>query len=120
LVRFFLDESLPPRLCGALQALGFECESVAATDLAGATDEAVYGRAQELSAVLLTLDLDFADVRRFPGETPIIVLRLHSRMTSRQIVEFATIRLVRYRSQVEELQNAIMILEPRRVRIRRK
>ena len=70
--------------------------------------------------MLVTPDLDLADVRRFPGDTPIIVLRLRGRMTRSQLIEFATSRITRYRAEIEELGGAIMILEPRRSRIRRK
>ncbi len=88
--------------------------------MAGAADAVIYAKASELDAILITLDLDFSDVRRFGGPTAVIVLRPRGATTRQDLIEFATTRIVRYGAQVEELSGAIMILEPRRSRIRRK
>jgi predicted nuclease of predicted toxin-antitoxin system len=120
LARFFLDESLPPELAPALRDLGHEAIHAFDVGMAGSSDDDIYAKAGDLDAILITLDLDFSDIRGFGGPTPIIVLRLHGSTTRRVLSEFVTTRVVRYRADTEELRDAIMILEPRRSRIRRK
>ena len=88
--------------------------------MAGSSDDEIYAKAGEVDAILITLDLDFSDIRRFGGPTPIIVLRLRSPTSRQDLIEFVTTRIVRYRAEIESLHEAIMILGPRRSRIRRK
>jgi hypothetical protein len=56
--------------------------------MASAPDEQIALRAKETSAVLLSRDLDFADIRRYPPSqyAGIVVLRLADDATAREIV----------------------------------
>lgn len=75
---FKLDENLPAELAGMLRALEHDARTVAEQGLAGKQDELIASVVRKEQRVLVTLDLGFADVRRYPPESysGIIVLRL--------------------------------------------
>jgi predicted nuclease of predicted toxin-antitoxin system len=73
-----LDENVPLDLRPALEALGYDVDDVVSEGLSGCEDEAVWAAAQEAGRFLVTLDLDFSDVRVFPpgSHCGILVVRL--------------------------------------------
>ena len=77
-MRFKTDENLPAEAATILQGAGFDAESVWDEHLSGADDETIAARARDEDRILLTLDLDFANIRAYPPgqHTGIIVLRL--------------------------------------------
>jgi predicted nuclease of predicted toxin-antitoxin system len=67
-VRLKLDENIPASAGPRLSALGFDVDTVLAEGLQGRADEDVWTAARAESRMLVTQDLDFADVRKFaPG-----------------------------------------------------
>lgn len=68
-MRIKLDENLPERLLGRLAALGHEVDNVRMEGLAGAADPQVWDAAQAEGRFLITQDLDFSDIRKFPPGT---------------------------------------------------
>jgi len=118
--RFLIDESLPVLLADELIRVGHEAAHIATLGHAGASDDQVYARAIATDAVLISRDLDFADTRRFSGTAGIIVVRLRSRI---RILEFlATIvsLISDSATEIEALSGKVLILEPGRVRVRKK
>jgi predicted nuclease of predicted toxin-antitoxin system len=77
-MRFFLDANMPRSAVSALLSLGHQVEFCRDIGMANALDEAIAAHARETQAALVTRDLDFADVRRYPPEqhAGIVVLRL--------------------------------------------
>lgn len=73
-----LDENMPFRLSAYLRSLGHDADSVQEEKISGADDLTVWQHAQTEKRFLVTLDLDFSDVRRFrPGNhAGILLLRL--------------------------------------------
>lgn len=59
-MRFVIDAQLPPALACWLVAQGHHAEHVADMDMAAASDNAIWQRAEQLGAVILTKDEDFA------------------------------------------------------------
>ena len=59
-MRFLVDAQLPPALARWLEAKGHEAEHVNDIGMASAPDTAIWKRAVESSAVILTKDEDFA------------------------------------------------------------
>jgi predicted nuclease of predicted toxin-antitoxin system len=67
-MRFLIDANLPRSAVRLLVGLGHFVDFARDIGLASATDEAIARRAQESAAALLTRDLDFSDIRRYPRE----------------------------------------------------
>jgi predicted nuclease of predicted toxin-antitoxin system len=79
-VTFEIDENLPAEAAQILCVSGFVADTVADEDLSGSDDEVVATRSRSEDRGLVTLDLDFANIRAYlPGEhSGIIVLRVKS------------------------------------------
>jgi predicted nuclease of predicted toxin-antitoxin system len=70
-----LDENLSHQLKGVIDALGHETDTVAVEGLLSQSDEQVGEAAKREGRMLLTLDLDFSEIRKYPpGSHPVIVL----------------------------------------------
>ena len=70
-----LDENIDVRLAPFLAQGGHDADTVLDERLVGSDDETLYRTCQETGSVLITLDLDFANPRRFPPQdTPGIVV----------------------------------------------
>jgi predicted nuclease of predicted toxin-antitoxin system len=77
-VKFKIDENLPIEAATTLCEAGFDAETIRDERLSGADDDAVAARVQREGRVLVTLDLDFANIQAYPPDqfAGIIVLRL--------------------------------------------
>jgi predicted nuclease of predicted toxin-antitoxin system len=77
-LNFKIDENLPAECAALLRGAGFGADTVAEENLAGADDTAVARSVRAEGRVLITLDLDFANIQAYPPSTHpgIIVLRL--------------------------------------------
>jgi predicted nuclease of predicted toxin-antitoxin system len=77
-MRFLIDANLPRSAVGVLERFGHQVEFARDIVLAAATDEQVATHALKSNAAILTRDLDFADIRRYPPDRyyGIVVLRL--------------------------------------------
>jgi predicted nuclease of predicted toxin-antitoxin system len=72
-----IDENLPVDCAVILRDASFEADTVFDERLVGADDSAIASRARSEDRVLVTLDLDFSNIRAYPPSqhTGIIVLR---------------------------------------------
>lgn len=79
-MRFKVDENLPVQCVDLLRAAGHDALSVPDQGLAGAPDPQVAHACKDEQRVLVSLDLDFADIRTYPPSESggIIVFRLRS------------------------------------------
>ena len=77
-MKFKVDENLPAEVADLLRAAGHDAQTVPEENLTGVDDDVVCAVAQTEQRIVLTLDLDFADIREYPPEAGagIIVLRL--------------------------------------------
>jgi predicted nuclease of predicted toxin-antitoxin system len=116
-VRFKLDENLPELVHVALKGLGYDAHTVAEEGMAGARDELVLQACRVEDRILITLDLDFADIRSYPpGSYPGIWVLRPAKQTFREIESLvrAGIRL----ASVERVGGQLWIIDANRVRIR--
>jgi predicted nuclease of predicted toxin-antitoxin system len=76
-VKFKIDENLPVDVVHLLRSEGHDARSVIDQQLAGHSDVDVAVMCQTEERALVTLDLDFSDIRSYPPEDyfGIIVLR---------------------------------------------
>lgn len=116
-LRFKLDENIPARALTALHAAGHDAHTAIVEGLAGAHDRAVLEACIAEDRLLVTLDLDFADIREYPpgSHRGIWVLR-PARQTASAILALleAGIRL----SAAERTAGQLWVLDEQRVRIR--
>ncbi|MGC1416810.1 MAG: DUF5615 family PIN-like protein [Candidatus Acidiferrum sp.] len=76
-MKFKVDENLPAEHATMLRDAGHEADTVADQQLTGADDLALFKRCQTEDRILLTLDLDFANVQAYPPKlhSGIVVFR---------------------------------------------
>ena len=116
-LRFKLDENIPVRAVAALRTGGHDVETVEMEGLAGAADGAILAACIAEERVLVTLDLDFADIRAYPpgSHKGVWVLR-PPQQTFNSVVALieAGVRL----SATERTAGQLWVIDERRVRIR--
>jgi predicted nuclease of predicted toxin-antitoxin system len=83
-VQFKIDENLPPESAALLRNNGHDALTVWAQRLQGHSDTQIISVCQDEQRTLVTLDLDFADIRAYPPDhyAGIIVMRLSSQSRS--------------------------------------
>jgi len=116
-MRFKVDENLPVQCVGQLREAGHDALAVQDQALAGAADPRIAEVCADERRVLLTLDLDFADIRTYPPSESagIVVFRLASQdaETLRQVVGQLLALLPR-----ESPVGRLWVVEEDKVRIR--
>jgi predicted nuclease of predicted toxin-antitoxin system len=117
-LKFKLDENMPADLATLLQDYGHDAADVFAEGLAGASDPPVLSAAAREGRVLLTFDLDFADVRNYPPGTHagIVVFRLHDQRW--QAMEGLVKRLLAQKT-LEGIAQGLAVVDESRVRLKR-
>ena len=88
-MRFLIDANLPRAVIAVVQSLGHQMEFARDIGLASATDEQIAQHALRYRAALITRDLDFADIRRYPPDrySGIVVLRLPDTAVAEEIAK---------------------------------
>ena len=74
-MRVKVDENLPSEYASILRGAGFEADAVSDEKLLGASDSVLFERRRTEDRVLMTLDLEFADVQAYPPKSH---LAMHS------------------------------------------
>ena len=77
-MRFKTDENVPIEAASILKDNGFDAKTVRDELLSGADDQTIAIRALAENRILVTLDLDFSNIRAYPPDehAGIVVLRL--------------------------------------------
>ncbi len=65
-MKFKIDENLPAEFAEILQQFGYDALTVLDQGLRGENDSLIIEICQQENRVLITLDLDFADIRAYP------------------------------------------------------
>jgi predicted nuclease of predicted toxin-antitoxin system len=118
-MRFLIDANLPRAAINVCQKFGHEVEFARDIGMAAAPDEQIAARACESGAALLTRDLDFSDVRRYPPDQyqGIVVLRLPDTTVAQEIVRVLE-RFLMDPGFLGQLAGRLAVVEVNRVRFR--
>ncbi len=116
-MQFKIDENLPVEVADLLRTAGHDVMTIHDQNMVGNPDPVVIRVCKSERRVLVTLDLDFADIRTYPpGEYPgIIVLRPrnHSRPATKELV-IQVIQLLK----TESITGKLWIVQEHGLRIR--
>ena len=113
-----LDENLPHELAAALRRDGHDVHTVVDAQLAGESDPVIVAAATDEGRFLLTLDRGVGDLRRHPPGSHAGVLVLRPVAQDPDSILALIQRLVRTHP-LDELRGCVVVVEPRKVRIRR-
>ena len=116
-MRFKIDENLPVEAAKMLRHAGHDAVTVLEQHLGGSTDAQLAALCQHERRILVTLDMDFSDIRNYPpAEYPgLVVLRL--RRQDKPYVLDMFMRLMQVLDQ-EPIEGYLWIVEENRIRIR--
>lgn len=116
-MRFKIDENLPDDVAELLVGDGYDAHTVHREGLSGVDDKILAQHACDEARIIVTLDLDFADIRVFPptAHAGLIVLRLKDQSRSHVVNVMARLLAVLKRQPVA---GQIWIVSEASVRIR--
>ena len=116
--RVKLDENLSSSHKALLITSGYDADRVTDEGLSGADDTVVWTRVVNEGRFFITLDLDFADVRRFgPGTHPGILLIRPKSRGNKAVLDILTRVLAEY--PLTTLAGCFVVANPDLTRVRR-
>ncbi len=116
-MKFKLDENFGTRTQHLFKEAGYDVHTVREESIQGTSDENLYAVCCKEDRCLVTLDLDFSDVTRFPpGKSGgIIVIRV-PRNPSLSLLEMLIKQLLQSVAQID-IKKQLLIVEAGRIRI---
>ena len=116
-MRFKLDENLPVELAVLVRGAGHDAATVLEQDLGGARDADTASVCVQENRAIVTLDLDFSDIRTYEpaAHAGLIVFRLQSQ--ARDHVLTIAERLIAVLSEATS-EGQLWIVDESRIRIR--
>lgn len=112
-----IDENLPGECAEILRDAGFEADTVADELLTGAEDSTIAVRSRAEGRVLITLDLDFANIRAYPPAEYAGIIVLRSKRQDKHAV-LALLHRVALVLANRAPAGELWIVEPDRIRFR--
>lgn len=117
MLKFKIDENLPKEIAELLVKNGHDALTILDQSLGGKNDKSIISICQKEKRCLITLDLDFSDIRSYPPQqySGIVVLRTADQSKSFVLNMFQRILPV---FKEEPLKKMLWIIEPNQIRIR--
>ena len=119
-LRFFIDHCVPNSVIRALRDAGYEVFILKEHIPKNSEDSAVITKAQELEAILVSLNGDFADIATYPPSQYNGIISLQVRNHPESISTIVQ-RLIQYLSAHPEMpgyEGQLFLVEAHRIRIR--
>ena len=116
-MKFKVDENLPTEYAPILREAGFEADTVSDEKLSGAGDSVLSERCRAEDCVLMTLDLDFANVQAYPPKSHPGIVVFRSKSQDKPTLVALLKRLVPALLQFST-KHQLWIVEPDRIRYR--
>lgn len=116
---FAIDEDMPRSTGRILKESGYEVKDIRDYGLREADDDAIYQFAQSNQAVLITADLGFSNILRFPvgSHFGIVIARFPNEMPTSEINRQLVARFADLTEA--DFKGSLVIIEPGKVRIRK-
>jgi predicted nuclease of predicted toxin-antitoxin system len=114
---FKLDENVPPEGAAIFLSAGHDCHTVYDERLAGANDSVIATTCNVEQRILITMDLDFSDVRRYPPKSHPGIIVLRAPKGTKHTILRLLIR-ISHLLQTQPVSGHLWIVDESRVRIR--
>ncbi len=120
MLKFVIDEDMPRSTAKILKSKGYEVLDVRDCGLRGKSDKEVFKFAQQEGAVLLTGDTGFGNLLRFPlkNHSGIVIAHFPNEVSSSELNN----QIIKAFDDLtpEDFKGNLIVLEPGKIRIRRK
>lgn len=117
-MRFKVDENLPSEVAEMLRAHGHDALTIFDQQMVGELDPKVADVCRTERRSLITLDLDFSDIRTYPPHFYLGIIVLRPRSQAKPIVLALVQHLIRFFDGNEKLEGNLWILQATGLRIR--
>jgi len=118
-LEFLIDENISPLVAQELRALGYNVKHVREVGLKGCSDREVIEYAKREKRALITLDADFADVRKYPPGTHAGIIRLKLKFAPSIVVVNCLRRLLDRMENLPLTSGLLIITDGETYRIKR-
>jgi predicted nuclease of predicted toxin-antitoxin system len=117
---FLIDEDLPRSLAAGLRREGLVAEDVRDIGLRGQEDTSVFSYARSRGLALVSGDLGFANILRYPlgSHAGVVIARFPNEMPAAQVTKTVVAGLRQLSN--EEIRGNLIVISPGRVRLRRR
>jgi len=118
-MKFLIDEDMPRSTAAVLRAAGHEARDVRDCGLRGASDQEVFESARQSGAVVLTGDLGFGNLHKYPLGTHngLFIAHFPNEISTEELNRHVA-EAIKVLTEADYGGNLI-ILEPGKIRIRR-
>ena len=116
-MNFKIDENLPAEFAETLRAEGFGAQTVGEERLSGASDDAVFAHSCAEERTLVTLDLDFSNIRAYSPEGLAGIIVIRSKAQDKFTL-LALLRRLIFVLRTRSTRNQLWIVGPDRIRFR--
>ena len=116
-MNFKIEENLPAEFVDFLSRAGFSAETVVQEKLQGSDDSTLANICPKESRILLTLDLDFSDIRSYPPHAfPGLVVLRPRRQDKLHLIELLRSLIPLF--SIETIEHRLWIVDESGIRIR--
>jgi predicted nuclease of predicted toxin-antitoxin system len=116
-MKFKLDENLGSRTADLIAGFGHEVETVYQEKLSGIRDELLFEACVSEGRCLITLDLDFADILRYPPQNAAGIAVLRPPHAASLALLTSLVRNLLAALQKESIVGRLWVVEASRVRV---
>ncbi len=117
--KFVIDEDMPRSTTKTLQEQGYEVKDIRDYGLRGEEDNKIFQFAQENQSVIITEDIDFGNIIKFPlgNHYGIIIVHFPNEMSNKEMNN----QLINNIKDIDknDFKGNLIIIEPGKIRIKR-
>ena len=116
MLKLKLDENFPESIGDFLRHAGHDVETVLSQTISGVSDRELFEICRKEKRCLITLDMDFADILRFPPQLSNGIVVFRPKYLSLAIIEKLSLEFINKVAE-EEIRNKLWIVEFGKIRI---